>query len=36
MVTTGRYLVNKSSLMSLEDWDLGDSNQGIAKLQHKL
>ena len=34
--TMGRYAVNKSSLKSLEDWDLVDSSQGLAKLQHKL
>lgn len=36
IATTGRYVVNKSSLMSLEDWDLTDNSQGLEKLQHNL
>ena len=28
--------VNKSSLMYLEEWDLADISNGLAKLQHKL
>ena len=32
----GGIVVKKSSLMHLEDWDLADSNNGLAKLQHKL
>jgi len=35
-VTTVRYVVNKSSLMSLKDWDLANNSQGLAKLQHKM
>lgn len=34
--TTGRYSLNKSSLLSLEFSDLANSSQGLAKLQHKL
>lgn len=34
--TNGGIVVNRSSLMHLEDWDLADSSNGLAKLQHKL
>ena len=34
--TNAGIAVNKSSLIYLEDWDLVDNNNGLAKLQHKL
>lgn len=36
MEPNGGITVNKSSLVYLKDWDLADSSNGLAKLQHKL
>lgn len=36
METNGGIIVNRASLMYLEDWDLADNNNGLAKLQHKM
>lgn len=36
MATTSSYVVNKLSLMSLEDWEIVNNSQGLAKLQHNL
>jgi len=32
----GGIVINRSSLMHLEDLDLMDSSNGLAKLQHTL
>ena len=34
--TNDGSVVSNSSLMHLEDWDLTNGNNGLAKLQHKL
>ena len=36
MEPNGGIAVNKSCLVYIKDWDLADSNNGLAKLQHKL
>lgn len=36
METNDEIVMNNSSLVYLEDWDLANRSNGLAKLQHKL